>query len=388
MPELTCFNPTTGFHAIIGNITGTPTPLFVSSAMTLFEKTLNMSVFFRLFLLLLGMTSSSALAQSPGEKLYLENCAICHGSDGKGGMGIPLAISSFLDSASDDYLKQSIRLGRPERIMPSFYWMSDEDIQQIIQFISSWRNQPAPVWDKTPVKGDARAGETLFKAKCASCHGSQGQGGQGSGLRFSRPKDLPITAPALNNQGFLNAVSDQMLHYIIQHGRHDTPMPSARSLGLSKADINNLVSYIRSFQKPMLHSKPPYHEEPASLIVDSPYSFEETIDNVKRAIVGANFIHIRDQPLTYGFNTQPSEHSRQMIIYFCNFSFLYEALKIDPRVGMFLPCRITVTETHGKVQMMSINPKHLSQLFNNNELDESCDHMYDVYTGILEDASL
>ena len=55
---------------------------------------------------------------------------------------------------------------------------------------------------------------------------------------------------------------------------------------------------------------------------------------------------------------------------------------------MFLPCRITVTEENGIVQMMSISPKQLSQLFNNNELDESCDKMYEVYTNILEDASL
>ena len=358
--------------------------------MNSYIKHLNKHLFLRVILLLpsILLSTTASQASNRGEQLYLENCAICHGSEGKGGMGIPLAIGSFLNSASNNYLKHSIRLGRPERIMPSFYWMSDTDIGNIIKFISGWRKSPAPVWSKRTIKGNAAAGKALFSAKCAGCHGTHGQGGKGSGLRFSRPRDLPITAPALNNQGFLNSAPDEMLHYIIKNGRHDTPMPSAKNLALTETDIKNLVSYVRSFQLPIIHSKSPYHDEPASLIVESPYSFKETVENVKRAIVGSNFINIRDQSLTYGFNTKPSADSQQTIIYFCNFNFLYEALKIDPRVGMFLPCRITVTETNGKVQMMSINPKHLSQLFNNNELDESCDHMYEVYTSILEDASL
>lgn len=330
----------------------------------------------------------SAYASANGEELYLENCAICHGNQGKGGMGIPLAISSFLDSASNDYLKKTIRLGRPERIMPSFYWMSDTQIEAIIQYISSWRESAAPVWSNMTIKGDVAKGNAIFTTHCASCHGSQGQGGKGSGMRFSRPRDLPITAPALNNQGFLNSVTDEMLQHIITNGRKDTPMPSASTLGLKPQDITNLVSFIRSLQKKSISKKPLYHEEPPSIIVDSPYSFDETVENVKRAIAGSNFVHIRDQALTDGFDTKPSASSKQTIIYFCNFSFLYDALKIDPRVGMFLPCRITVTENEGKVQMLSINPKHLSQLFNNNDLDESCTEMFNVYTSILEDASL
>jgi len=310
-------------------------------------------------------------------------------------MGIPLANDDFLKSADSHYLKQTIRLGRPDRIMPSFYWMSESDIDAIIQYIDSWRTSPAPNWSQNTIVGGKLAGEALYKEKCTSCHGSHAQGGKGSGLHFSRPSGIAITPPALNNQGLLNSAPDEMLHYIITHGRKNTPMPSAKQLGLNEKNINDLVSYIRSFQQNQVSHKAVYHDEPASLIMDSPYSFNETINNVKRAITGSNFVHIRNQALTHGFKVDTSKAStagndapKQTIIYFCSFSFLYDALKIDPRVGMFLPCRITVTEQDGKVQMMSINPKHLSQLFNNNELDESCDKMHDVYTSILEDASL
>ena len=341
----------------------------------------------------LGITSSPAVyaekdTAKKGEALYLQNCAICHGNEGHGGMGVPLSLKTFLDSASTDYLKKTIRLGRPDRIMPSFYWMSEDEIDAIITYIAQWRTSPAPVWSDTPVKGNALSGKSIFTQHCASCHGSEGEGGKGTGMRFSRPRDLPITAPALNNQGLLNSAPDQMLRYVIQHGREGTPMPSAASIGLNDNNIDDLVSYIRSFQQPHIQKQSIYHDEPASLIVDSPYDFDETVENVKRAIVGSNFVHIRDQALTEGFDVKPLPQSRQTIIYFCNFSFLNDALKIDPRVGMFLPCRITITENKGAVQMMTINPKHLSQLFNNNALDESCNEMHRVYTSILEDASL
>ncbi len=84
------------------------------------------SKYFKSIALVLSLASfipfHTVIANSSGESLYLENCAICHGNDGQGGMGIPLSLDAFLKSASSDYLKQSIRLGRPERVMPSFYW--------------------------------------------------------------------------------------------------------------------------------------------------------------------------------------------------------------------------------------------------------------------------
>ena len=335
-----------------------------------------------------GLLSTSSYAADRGEALFAQNCAICHGTDGTGGMGAQLASQTFLESASEQYLRTTIHLGRPGRIMPSFYWMPESDIDEIISFIGDWRKTPARVWPDDVIDGDAAAGKELFMGYCASCHGKDAGGGIGTGMHFSRPTNLPVTAPALNNQGLLNAMPDHMLRHMIQQKRTNSLMPSAAQLGLNTQQVNNIISYVRSFQQKDLKKQALYSEEPASLIVDSPYTFEETVANIKRSITGSNFVHIRDQALTEGFNVEEVKGSRQLIIYFCNFNFLYGALKIDPRVGMFLPCRITVTEKDGHVQMMSINPKHLSQLFNNNELNESCDEMHEVYLNILEDASL
>jgi cytochrome c oxidase cbb3-type subunit 3 len=115
---------------------------------------------------------------------------------------------------------------------------------------------------------------------------------------------------------------------------------------------------------------------------------EETVENLKGAIVSQNFILIRTDTLEHGLATEGEEDSSEVILHFCNFSFLFEALTVDPRIGMFLPCRVTVTERDGKVMVTTINPLYLSRLFNNSELDVFCKEMHGVYTAILEDATL
>lgn len=337
-----------------------------------------------LFLILL-FTSLASLADK-GEQLYNENCAICHGHEGKGGVGIPLELEDFLVQTPDEYLRRTIRVGRPGRIMPTFYRLSDHDIDAIIGYIRSWRKTTAPQWDGTPIKADASKGKLLFDKNCASCHGVDARGGKGTGKMFSRPRDLPIAPPALNNQGFLNSASDQMLKTIITHGRRQTPMPAASQFNLSEDDIDNLVSYIRSFQQTMMSGKQMLDDQPV-LIYDSPYSFSETIENIKRAAVGQKFKLLRDQALDHGFVDKKDESKSHTMVYFCNYEMLNDALAIDPRVGLFLPCRITVMEENGQVQAMSINPKRLSQLFNNDELDQACEKMHDTYDSILKEAT-
>jgi cytochrome c oxidase cbb3-type subunit 3 len=258
-----------------------------------------------------------------------------------------------------------------------------------VHFIRGWSKKPAPDFSSKPVHGDAQHGKQLFTSYCATCHGVKGEGGKGTGVTFSRKRDLPIIAPALNNAGFLAAASDGMIRHTLQFGRENTPMRSFLVQGLSEQDIDDLVSYIRSFANG--ETSP---ETPRATIVEvtisaeSSYSMDETIENLKGAIVSQNFILIREDTLEHGLATEGEEDRTEVILHFCNFSFLFEALKVDPRIGMFLPCRVTVTEKDGKVMMTTINPLYLSRLFNNSELDEFCKEMHGVYRAILEDATL
>ncbi|WP_042458292.1 c-type cytochrome [Neobacillus dielmonensis] len=79
------------------------------------------------------------------------------------------------------------------------------------------------------------AGEKVYNKNCLICHGETGKGeGKNAGT-------------ALNNQHFLNNVSDQDLFNYIKHGRESTAMP-AYGPRLSDNEINSLTVFIRNWQ--------------------------------------------------------------------------------------------------------------------------------------------
>ncbi len=344
------------------------------------------------FLYFTGIFLSPALQAADtvsGNELYSQYCASCHGNDGKGGTGVPLANKSFQQQVSNEFLFNTIKHGRPGRVMPSFGWLDTNEINAIVAHVRSFSNVKPAQEITTSIVGDITNGKKLFHANCASCHGSDGKGGKGTGVTFSRPRDLPILSPALNNAGFLKSATDHMIKTTLMNGREGTPMPSFIKQGLKEKEINDLVAYVRNFERYQESYDPNrYKSEDIIIEAESPYDLETTVENIKRSAVGKNFRIIRVQELDNGLAEEGKENKSQMIIYFCNFQNLNEALAIDTRVGLFLPCRITVTETAGKVKVMSINPKRLSYLFNNDELDKLCTQMHDAYVEIIEEAVL
>ena len=340
-------------------------------------------------ILLLGITTV-VMCEPRGGELYAAHCGGCHGDTGNGGVGVPLALPSFLESVDDNFLYKTIRMGRPGRVMPAFRRLSDAQVEAIVSFVRGWSKEPAPDFSDQPVPGDKQHGKQLFAGYCAACHGANGEGGRGTGVTFSRKRDLPIIAPALNNPGFLAAASDEMIRHTLQFGREGTPMRSFLVQGLSEQDIADLVSYVRSFEKqqPESSGKLAVTAAETTISAESSYTLKETVENLKDAIVSQNFILIREDHLEHGLVKEGEEDPSEIILHFCNFKFLYEALAVDPRVGMGLPCRVTVTEVDGKVLVTAINPMYLSRLFNNNELSEYCKKMHEVYATIIEDATL
>ena len=341
-----------------------------------------------IILFMLFMVTQAGADSPNGALLYARHCAVCHGENGTGGVGVPLALPGFLATVDDRYLRATMRLGRPGRVMPDFTRLSDAEVDAIIGHIRGWQKDAAPSFEMRRITGDPKKGAALFTQHCAACHGDQGQGGHGTGVTFSRPRDLPIIAPALNNPGFLAAASDSMIKATLINGRAGTPMTSFLTQGLSEQDINDVVSFVRSFSNTTPRQANDIGSEPATLVMESPYSLDETVAAVKQAVIGKNFRLIRDQNLEDGLFEPEQQNPNQVIIYFCNFKFLYDALALDPRVGLFLPCRVTVVEQDGKVFVMSINPKRLSHLFNNAELERACEEMYRLYAEIIEESTL
>ncbi|MCW8917295.1 MAG: c-type cytochrome [Gammaproteobacteria bacterium] len=340
------------------------------------------------FLTLLGSGTLWA-APDEGARLYELNCSACHGINGSGGVGVPLALPAFLHAVDDAFLSTTIREGRPGRIMPAHPSLSDEQVQAIITHLRGWVADipPPPSPAYAPVEGDAARGKLLYGGYCASCHGENGEGGHGTGVTFSRPRELPIMPPALNNAGFLKAASDAMIKRTLMEGRVGTPMRSFLTLGLNEQNIDDIVTYVRSFEQTPIRWHFAEVEEPV-MMLDSDYSLEETVENIKRAALGKNFRIIRVQNLEDGFFPEAEQNKKQVVVYFCNFNFINQALNLDPRIGLFMPCRITVVEEPDGVHMMAINPRYLSRVYNNAELDQACTQMFNIYAEIMEEASL
>lgn len=332
------------------------------------------------------LCASSAAAAPDGARLYSQHCEACHGQNGQGGVGVPLALPDFLAVADDTFLFKTIRNGRPGRVMPAFTALSDAQVTAIVRHIRSWApKEPKRPPSYTVAKGNAERGKALYAKHCAACHGPGGEGGHGTGVTFSRPRDLPIIPPALNNPGFQAAASDSMIKATLISGRKGTPMASFLEQGLSMQDIDDIVAHVRTLAG---HPSAAPADISPIMEMESPYTLEETVTNIERAAVGRNFRIIRTQKLEYGLFPEEEQDPSQIIIHFCNFNFLNQALALDPRVGLFLPCRITVVEHEGVVKVMSINPRYLGRMFNNAELNAACREMHDTYVEIIEEATL
>jgi len=329
----------------------------------------------------------SAFAAHDGAKLYRENCAACHGLTGSGGVGVPLRLPDFLAIVDDAYLAKTIRRGRPGRVMPAFNQLSDAEIQSIIKYLRQGVDAPRVKPVKVG-KGDAKRGSELYDAYCSGCHGDHGQGGHGTGVTFSRPRDLPILPPALNNPGFLSAASDELVKSTLFYGRRGTPMESFAKRGLTDQKLDDLVAYVRGFaSQPAPPSAKVLESESAILVRESPLGLDETVERVRNAVSAVNMRIIRVVPFEQGLAPKGNESHKSFIVDGCDFDFLNKALSVDPRVGLFLPCRITIAEHDGKVRVMTVNPKRLSAIFNNAELNDLCSQMHKIYTTILEEAT-
>jgi cytochrome c oxidase cbb3-type subunit 3 len=189
---------------------------------------------------------------SHGQALFEENCADCHGEHGRGGLGLPLNLQSFLVIADAGYLIRSMRFGRPIRGMPSFAEdMSEADIRAVALYIKSWQYQPSIEVANGTVRGDAGEGRTLFKGLCAGCHGQNGEGGPIAGGGHVIGAVSGIGGPALADPGFLKSASDGYIKATLMYGRVGTPMGAYLKgrqgfVELHEYEIDDVVAYLRS----------------------------------------------------------------------------------------------------------------------------------------------
>ncbi|MCP5298703.1 MAG: c-type cytochrome [Chromatiaceae bacterium] len=343
----------------------------------------------RLCALLLAFAAAQAAAAPDGLELYIAHCSACHRVEGQGGIGLPLPAEKLAE-VTDDYLHKTIRLGRPGRVMPAFERLSDAQVDAIVRFLRERTETKDPGFDNDQVVGNAAHGELVYNEHCIKCHAADGTGeGEGTGVTQSRERSFLVMPASISNSGFLGSASDRMIHTVVEHGRRWSGMPAFGDGKLSDSDINDVVAYVRSFEQRQSAPEAIGPDERPTHIYESPHDFETTIANIKTALTGANFRIFPDRFVEQGVTDEFSVNQRQVGIRFCNFNVLYGMLKIEPRLGIVLPCRITVMERPDGTVIMAIpNLRVVSRWFNNDELVGLWDQMEETFTEIIDEVTL
>jgi cytochrome c oxidase cbb3-type subunit 3 len=118
-------------------------------------------------------------AVARGQKLFVTNCAFCHGTTARGGATGPDLVRSVLvlhDEGTGNDIGPVILNGRPAKGMPKFNF-NEAQVKDIAAFLRSLNQAAANRMDYKILDintGDAHAGEAYFNAHCANCHSVAG----------------------------------------------------------------------------------------------------------------------------------------------------------------------------------------------------------------------
>jgi mono/diheme cytochrome c family protein len=181
------------------------------------------------------------------DALYTDNCAACHGEQGRGGAAIALDNPVYLGVVDDASMRTVIANGVRGTSMPAFArsaggMLTGEQIDVIAREIRSRWSWPDyldgenPPSYAQPSTGNVQRGAVAYETYCASCHGPDGRGGS--------------TASAITNDSFLALMSDQALRTIVIAGRPELRAPDWRGYvkgkPMSDQEVTDVVAWLAS----------------------------------------------------------------------------------------------------------------------------------------------
>jgi len=179
--------------------------------------------------------------------LYAENCAGCHGAQGRGGTAISLADPVYLAIVDEGTMRKVTANGVRGTAMPAFAesaggMLTDEQIDVITKGIFSHWTRPGILDGSNPpsytakTAGNAEQGKLVYATYCASCHGPSGtEGHKGS---------------SITNDSFLALVSNQGLRTLVITGRPELGAPDWRGdvpgKPMSDQEVTDVVAWLAS----------------------------------------------------------------------------------------------------------------------------------------------
>ncbi len=177
--------------------------------------------------------------------LYGENCAGCHGADGKAGAAIAMNNPVYLAIVDDSSMRRVVTNGIPGTAMPPFAQsaggsLTDRQIDLLIAGIrKSWAGAKdagagAPTYSSS-TQGDSNSGAQVYASSCQSCHGPDGKGGP---------------AGSVVDASYLSLVSDQYLRSIVIAGRPELGHPDWKNdvagQPLTAGQVSDVVAWLAS----------------------------------------------------------------------------------------------------------------------------------------------
>ena len=153
-------------------------------------------------------------ARAIGERLFMNNCSQCHGSDARGSKGFPnLTDADWLHGGTPDKIKETLTQGRMGNmpVMAAAVGTSD-DVKNVANYVLSLSGSP---------HDSVRAGLGKEKfAACAACHGADGKGNQAVG------------APNLTDNIWLHGFGEDAIIAMITNGKtNQMPAQGERQIG-------------------------------------------------------------------------------------------------------------------------------------------------------------
>ena len=183
----------------------------------------------------------TATAPGKGRRLFLRDCARCHGEHGDGVSLVadtlhprPFDLTSF--ELTDSFILRVLREGVPGSDMPAWPVSSDVDLRTVAAYTARLARPDAlPAQEHyAPPEALQEAGRRIYVMHCTGCHGENGSGdGPEAGRYLPMPASFSEMRP-----------SYAAAKHVIENGVHGTAMPAWPLL--TSAEIQAVTFYIRT----------------------------------------------------------------------------------------------------------------------------------------------
>ena len=175
----------------------------------------------------IDVIAQDAKALTTGRRIFINNCAMCHGSDARGARGFPnLTNSDWQWPNSPEDILTTLREGR-QAAMPALAgpMESEAGISQVVVYVQSLSGMQVD-------PSLAADGKKRFEGICAACHGVDGKGNQAIG------------APNLTDDVWLYGNEFETMKQTVREGRNGQ-MPAHGAI-LSDTQIRLVGAYVWS----------------------------------------------------------------------------------------------------------------------------------------------